>query len=141
VYYSASGTHETKEFQRLELDELLKTADIVSLHCPLTELTHHLIGARELALMKQTAYIINVARGAVIDQQALAVALKEGMIAGAGLDVLEDEPIKADDPLLELHDSSRILITPHIAWATVEARNRCVDETYRNVEKWMKSSE
>jgi glycerate dehydrogenase len=91
--------------------------------------------------MKQTAYIINVSRGAVVDQVALAAALKEGMIAGAGLDVLEDEPIRADDPLMEMNDSSRILITPHIAWATVEARNRCVNETYRNVKEFIGNRE
>src|SRR5581483_9974450 len=86
----------------ISLDELLRTSDFVSIHCPLNASTHHLIGARELGLMKPGAYLINCARGPIVDQRALAAALAAGRLAGAGLDVVEQEPLPADDPLRDL---------------------------------------
>jgi len=118
--------------RRIDLDELLATADIVSLHCPLTDATRGLIGARELALMKPDALLINTARGALIDSQALAIALKSGRLAGAGIDVLPQEPPLDGDPLLD-SQIPNLLVTPHIAWAAREARQRCIDEMAANI--------
>jgi glycerate dehydrogenase len=117
---------------RIDLDALLATADIVSLHCPLTEATRGLIGARELALMKSDALLINTARGALIDSEALAVALKAGRLAGAGIDVLPQEPPLDGDPLLDGRIPN-LLVTPHIGWAAREARQRCIDEMAANI--------
>lgn len=120
---------------RVPLDSLLREADIVSLHCPLTAANQGLIGGRELALMKRDALLINTARGALIDGAALAAALKEGLIAGAGIDVLPEEPPAADEPLIEA-GVPNLLVTPHIAWAAREARQRCIDEMAANVREF-----
>jgi glyoxylate reductase len=104
--------------RRLELDELLAVADVVSLHCPLTEHTRHLIDARRLGLMKPSAYLVNTARGPVVDEAALAAALRDGTIAGAGLDVFEREPL-VDPGLLGLEN---VALVPHLGSATVETR-------------------
>ncbi len=116
------------EAARLDLDELLATADVVSLHTPLTPQTRHLIGARELALMKPTATLVNTARGAVVDEAALAAALKEGVIAAAGLDVFEDEP-HVLPALLELENA---VLVPHLGSATVETRAAMAELAARN---------
>ncbi|MFJ4028605.1 2-hydroxyacid dehydrogenase [Paenarthrobacter sp. NPDC089989] len=104
--------------RRVELDELLAISDVVSLHCPYGPNTHHLIGAEQLAAMKDTAYLVNTARGPIIDEAALALALREGQIAGAGLDVFEQEP-KVHPWLLELEN---VALVPHLGSATVETR-------------------
>jgi glycerate dehydrogenase len=117
---------------RLQLDELLSMADIISLHCPLTAATRGLIGARELALMKPDALLINTARGALVDSAALAAALKAGKLGGAGIDVLPQEPPVNGDPLLD-SEIPNLLVTPHIAWAAREARQRCIDEMAANI--------
>jgi glycerate dehydrogenase len=117
---------------RMNLDELLMAADIVSLHCPLTDATRGLIGARELALMKPDALLINTARGALVDSAALAAALKAGKLGGAGLDVLPQEPPVNGDPLLDGRIPN-LVVTPHIAWAAREARQRCIDEMAANI--------
>ena len=104
--------------RRLELDELLATSDIVSLHCPYGPATHHLIGAEQLASMKSSAYLVNTARGPIVDEAALASALREGQIAGAGLDVFEKEP-SVHPGLLELEN---VVLVPHLGSATVETR-------------------
>lgn len=112
------------------LEELLRRSDYVSLHCPLVEETRHLIGAAQLALMKPTAYLINMARGPVVDQPALYQALRAGTIRGAALDVLEQEPPAADDPLLKLDN---VIFTPHAASWTVEAGAQLRRDTARNL--------
>ena len=117
---------------RVPLEELLAMADIVSLHCPLTDATRGLIGARELGLMKPDALLINTARGALIDGAALAAALKKGRLGGAGIDVLPHEPPLDDEPLID-SEVPNLLVTPHIAWAAREARQRCVDEMAANI--------
>jgi D-3-phosphoglycerate dehydrogenase / 2-oxoglutarate reductase len=106
----------------IELDELLRTSDFVSIHAPLNPSTHHLIGARELGLLKPSAYLINCARGAIVDQKALVAALAERRIAGVGLDVLEQEPLPADDPLRQFANA---IITPHQAHWSVESALEC----------------
>ena len=118
--------------ERVSLEALLPVADILSLHCPLTEATQNLIGARELALMQPSALLINTARGGLVDGAALAAALKGGRLGGAGLDVLAREPPAADDPLLD-PTLPNLLVTPHVAWAAREARQRCMDEIAANI--------
>ena len=117
---------------RVSLDELLATADIVSLHCPSTPATRGLIGARELGLMKADALLINTARGALVDSAALAQALRAGRLGGAGIDVLSQEPPTDGDPLLA-PDIPNLILTPHIAWAAREARQRCIDDMAANI--------
>ena len=117
---------------RIDFDELLASADILSLHCPLTPATRGLIGARELALMKPDALLINTARGGLVDSAALAAALKGGRLGGAGLDVLPQEPPVDGDPLLD-PAVPNLIVTPHVAWAAREARQRCLDEMAANI--------
>ena len=119
---------------KMDLDELFATSDVISLHCPLTDDTSHLVNSRRLAMMKPTAIIINTGRGPLVDEEALAEALREGRIAGAGVDVLSQEPPRADNPLLS---APHIRITPHISWATKEARVRLLDVSIRNVEAFL----
>jgi glycerate dehydrogenase len=118
---------------RVGLSELLPQVDVVSLHCPLTEETRHLIGARELALMKKDAILINTARGGLVDEVALLDALQNQRIGGAGLDVLQQEPPPADHPLLTA-ELSNLIITPHTAWISRESRQRLINEIALNIE-------
>jgi glycerate dehydrogenase len=117
---------------RVLLDELLGSADILSLHCPLNSMTRGLIGARELSLMKPDALLINTARGALIDGTALAAALQAGRLGGAGIDVLPEEPPPDSEPLLA-GEIPNLLVTPHVAWAAREARQRCINEMAANI--------
>jgi glycerate dehydrogenase len=117
---------------RVDLDELLPRADVLSLHCPLTEATRGLMGSARLARMKSSAVLINTARGALVDATALAAALKAGRLGGAGIDVLEREPPRAGHPLLD-PSIPNLILTPHVAWAAREARQRCLDELALNV--------
>ena len=117
---------------RLPLNELLPQVDVLSLHCPLTPATRHLIDADALKRMRPQALLINTARGAIVDSAALAEAIRAGWIGGAGIDVLSQEPPIDGDPLLEL-DHPRLILTPHIAWASREARQRAVDDIAANV--------
>jgi len=114
----------------VELEELLRTADIISIHVPLTPETRRMIGEKELRMMKKTAYLINTSRGAVLDEKALFKALKEGWIAGAALDVFEKEPTPKDNPLLALDN---IVVTPHIGSATIETRTRMAEIVAENL--------
>ncbi len=116
------------------LEELLRRSDVVSLHCPLTPQNQRLINADRLALMKPTALLINTSRGGLIDEQALAAALRAGKIAGAGLDVLSVEPPPPDNPLL---NAPNCYITPHIAWATKQARQRLLAAVIANLEAYL----
>jgi len=113
-----------------QLDELLKAADIVSLHCPLTEQTRNLIGKRELGIMKKSAWLINTARGEVVDEEALIAALQEGKIAAAGIDTFRKEP---PDDLNLICNAGKVVVTPHVAAATEESFNRMGVEAARNV--------
>lgn len=123
------------DVRQLPLDELLASADVVSLHLPLTEATRHLIGARELGLMKRTALLINTARGGLVDEAALAEALLSNRIGGAGFDVLSKEPPLPDNPLLQLRLPNFIL-TPHVAWASGGAMQTLADMLVDNIEAW-----
>ncbi len=138
IWYSTSGAHAVEAYRQVDFPTLLKESDFLSLHCPLNEKTHHLIDAEALQQMKSSAILINVARGKVVDNAALAEALQKDVIAAAGLDVVEAEPITQDNPLNAIQDSNRLIITPHMAWASVEARGRVVTEAYKNIEAFQK---
>ncbi len=142
IFYSASGrtTHNELDeaYEMVSFDELLERSDILSLHCPLTDNTRGLINKDAFSKMKNSAILINVARGPVVDEDDLARALEDNEIAAAGLDVLTVEPMKKDSPLLRIQDSKKLFVTPHMAWASVEARCRCVDEVCKNIEAFKK---
>ena len=137
IFYSASGNNNTTEYERVDFDTLLAESDILSLHCPLTDRTQNIMNADAFSKMKKTAILINVARGPVVDEQALYNALTTGQIAAAGLDVLVKEPIDKDNPLGKIKDSTKLLITPHMAWGSNEARNRCKNEVYENIKSFL----
>ena len=133
IYYSRSRKENIEKelgLKYVDLNTLLREADFVSIHVPLTEETYHMIGERELKLMKNTAFLINTSRGKVIDEKALYKALKEKWIAGAALDVFEEEPTPANNPLLELEN---IVVAPHIASATHETRSRMSEMVAQNL--------
>ena len=124
--------HGGPEPDRLPLDDLLATSDIISLHIPLNKLTENLIGERELALMKNSALLINTGRGGIVDEPALADALRQNTIAGAGVDVLAVEPPLDGSPLLA-KDIPNLIVTPHTAWASRQSRQRLVDQIADNI--------
>jgi len=134
-YYSTSGTGHCREYPCLSLEELMRTSDVVSVHAPLNERTAGLIGSAELAWMKPTALLINMGRGGIVDEAALAHAIDNGKIAGAALDVFVKEPLPADNPLLHVKHPERLRLAPHAAWASVEARQRLVRQIADNIGK------
>lgn len=127
--YDAAGITDSR-YPNTPVDDLLRQSDVVTLHCPLTEQTRHLIDAPALAKMKPTAMLINTARGGIVDEESLADALNSGRLAGAGFDVLTVEPPHAGNVLLS---AKNMILTPHSAWSTVEARQKLVDETALNI--------
>lgn len=124
IYYSTSGRNNNSQYERVSFEELLSMSDIVSVHAPLDENTSGLFDKAAFERMKETAIFINVGRGPIIEEQALVDALNDGQIAAAGLDVLSVEPMNENNPLRQIKDSNKLIITPHIAWASVEARTR-----------------
>lgn len=141
VFHSITGKNSCGEYPQLDKDTLLAKSDFLSLHCPLSDLSRNFIDAEALRKMKRTAVLINVARGPVVNNADLYEALEAGEIAAAGLDVLEKEPLAPDNPLSRFKDSNRLIITPHLAWASVEARRRCVEEAYRNIDAFLRGED
>ena len=138
IFYSVTGKSTVTEYERVDFDTILKESDYLSVHCPLSDLTRDLIDDAAIKKMKKTAYLINVARGPIVNEKALYDALTEGRIAGAGLDVLTKEPIADTNPLKDIKDSGKLIITPHLAWASIEARERCVQINYDNIKAFLK---
>ncbi len=134
IFYSASGRSTCTEYERVEFDDLLGRSDILSLHCPLSDRTRNLIDKEAFRKMKKSAILVNVARGPVVNGQDLYDALMAGEIAAAGLDVLEKEPMEKDNPLGKIKDSTKLIITPHMSWASTEARARLVGEVVKNIQ-------
>ena len=134
-YFSTSGTGHCKDYPCVSLEDLLRQSDIVSVHAPLNERTLNLLGASEFAMMKPTAFVVNMGRGAIIVEADLAEAVDNGVIAGAGIDVFVLEPIPEDHPYMKMKHPERMRLTPHIAWASVEARERLVGMMADNVRK------
>lgn len=137
-YCSISGAVRREKYENVDLTTLLTECDIISIHAPLNEKTMHLIGEKELKMMKRTAYIVNVGRGAVIDEKALAEAIDNGIIGGAALDVFTTEPPEATSPIMNVKNKERIVYTPHTAWSSVEARKRCISMTADNIAAFVK---
>ncbi len=135
-YYSTSGVKREEQYPAMELEELLKWSDIVSVHSPLNERTRGLIGRNELQLMKPSALIINVARGGIIDEAALAETLDNGTIAAAALDVFSVEPLR-ESPLYNIKDKYRLLASPHNAWSAAEAIDRLIECVAENIRVWL----
>lgn len=134
-YYSTSGTSHCKDYPSLPLDELMATSDVISIHAPLNERTDGLIGERELQLMKKSAFIVNMGRGGIVNEAALAKAIDEELIAGAALDVFVAEPLPQDNPLLHTRHPERLRLAPHVAWASTQARERLVGMIADNISR------
>ena len=137
VYYSTSGINNTTNYKRVELDELLQTSNIVSIHAPLNDNTRGLISYPELQKMRRDAILINVGRGNIVDETALAKALDEELIFGACLDVLANEPIKTNNSLMQIKNKERLFISPHIAWISKEALSTLLKKTVENIQVFL----
>ncbi len=135
AYYSTSGTSHCTDYPSLPLGELLRRSDVVSIHAPLNSRTGGLIGKAELAMMKPGAVLLNLGRGGIVDEEALAAALDAGTIAGAALDVYSREPLPSDSPLLHLLHPERISLSPHRAWASRESLSRLLSAVEENIRK------
>ena len=137
IYYSASGRTYDSPYKCIDLDTLLKESDIISIHAPLNDKTYDLINMDAFEKMKKSAILINVGRGSIVNEADLTVALEEGKILAAGLDVLSKEPIEVDNPLNRIKDSSKLLITPHMAWGADDAKNHLVDGVYEDITAYL----
>lgn len=135
IYYSTSGTGHCKDYPCVNLEELLKRSDVISIHAPYNERTAGLIGYEQFKQMKPTAVLVNTGRGGIAVEADLARALDEGLIAGAALDVYVKEPLPADSPLMHLVHPERLLFSPHIAWYSNEARARLAHEMAENIKR------
>jgi glycerate dehydrogenase len=137
VYFSTSGKNLDTPYKHLEFKQIIRTSDIISIHCPLNENTENLFDYSVFLEMKRSAILLNAGRGKIIKEVDLAKALNENLIAAAGLDVLENEPINADNPLLNINNPEKLLITPHIAWISQEAREELVEGIILNIKTWL----
>lgn len=137
IYYSTSGKNNQSEYERVDFQTLLEKSDIVSIHAPLNEDTEGLMNKEAFKRMKDSAIMLNLGRGPIVNEHDLAEALMSGEIAAAGLDVLTKEPMSAENPLRKIKDSGRLIITPHIAWASVEARNRLMNIILHQIEDFI----
>jgi glycerate dehydrogenase len=138
AYYSTSGKNLNAGYPQVSLKELLATSDILSVHCPLTDSTRDLIGYEELRLMKPSSIIINTGRGGIVNESDLACALNENLISMAALDVMQKEPPDLNNPLLNLKHPYKLLITPHIAWASIESRERLLEGIVSNIAAFLR---
>lgn len=135
IYYSTSGTNHCKDYPSVTLETLLAESDVITIHAPYNERTAGLIGYEQFKKMKRSAYLVNTGRGGIAVEADLAKALDEVLIAGAGIDVYVKEPLPADSPLMHLQHPERLLLTPHIAWYSEEARARLAHEMAENIKK------
>jgi glycerate dehydrogenase len=135
-YYSTSGTNNNTNYKKVSLEELLKNSDIISIHAPLNSTTKNLLNYTNLSMIKEGAIIVNLGRGGIINEDDIARIVDEKELY-FGLDVLEVEPMKENHPLLSIQNKNRVLITPHIAWASVESRQRLVDAIYSNIQEFV----
>lgn len=137
IYYSASGSPAQEGYEQVDFETLLTTSDIVSVHAPLNEYTKDLMDKEAFAKMKKTAIFLNLGRRPIVVEQDLYEALETGEIAAAGLDVLCEEPMSETNPLAKIKDSKKLIITPHIAWASVEARNRLMQIIVEQIREFL----
>ena len=139
AYASTSGADRKEEYERMSLDELLTWSDVVSVHCPLNDKTKGLIDTKEIAKMKPSAVIVNVARGGIVVEEAIAQALDEGRLAGAAFDVYPSEPMPSTSPLLHTKDPDKLLLSPHNAWSAVESIDCLVECIANNIKVYLKT--
>ncbi|NWF67063.1 MAG: D-2-hydroxyacid dehydrogenase [Campylobacterales bacterium] len=137
IYYSTSNNNNSTDFQRVSLDELLSTSDIISIHAPLNENSKNLLNYENMKLIKTKAVLLNLGRGGIINEDDLAKILDEKEIFVA-LDVTAIEPLDVNSPLLKIKNRDNLLITPHIAWSSIEARNKLLEQTYKNIEDFLR---
>ncbi len=135
IYYSTSGKNKNELYKRVELEELLKTSNIISIHAPLNKETKNLINSTNLPLLNDIVVLLNLGRGGIINESDLASFMDKSAIK-VGLDVLEDEPIKKDNPLLNIKNKQNLIMTPHLAWASVESRERLIEGIYKNIKEF-----
>lgn len=135
IYYSTSGTNHCQEYPAVSLEALLAESDVITIHAPYNERTAGLIGYEQFKKMKRTAFLVNTGRGGIAVEADLARALDDGLIAGAGIDVYVKEPLPLDSPLMKLQHPERLLLSPHIAWYSTEARARLAHEMAENIRK------
>jgi len=138
VYYSTSGKNSNSEYKRVELEELLNTCDIISIHAPLNEKTKNLLNYERLSLIKDNAILVNLGRGGIINEKDLAHILEQKDLF-IGLDVFEKEPVNAENPVLKF--KNKTLLSPHVAWTSIEARKKLMDGIYNNIEEFAKSGD
>ena len=138
VYYSTSGKNSNSEYKRVELDELLKTSDIISIHCPLNEQTQNLLNYENMKSIKDGAILLNLGRGGIINEKDLSLIIDEKDIY-CGIDVVSVEPIEESNPLLKVKNKDRLLLTPHIGWASIEARTRLIGLVAQNIKEFISS--
>ena len=138
VYYSTSGKNNTNDYRSVEKEELLRASDIISIHAPLNANTKDLFAYQDFEKMKNSSILLNLGRGGIVNEKDLVKALRENKISGAALDVLEKEPMENDSELLKAIEHEKLFITPHIAWASVEARKRLIEEIKLNIEAFLK---
>lgn len=136
-YFSTSGKNTDAGYESVSLEQLLKTSDVISIHAPLNAHTNSLIGAKQFAKMKSTAIIVNVGRGGIVVESELVEALQENKIHAAALDVFEQEPLQLHSPLLQLQDHGKLLLTPHIAWASIQARRTLLEMVKSNIKQFL----
>ena len=141
IFHSITGNSSCREYTRVDKETLLTESDFLSLHCPLSDLSRNFIDREALGKMKKTAVLVNVARGPVVNNADLYQALEAGEIGAAGLDVVVKEPLEPGNPLSLIKDSNRLIITPHLAWASVEARTRCVEGAYLNIQAFLRGED
>ena len=138
VYYSASGNNNNPNYKRVELEELLSSCDIISIHAALNENTTGLMNYENLNKMKKTAVLINMGRGPIVIEEDLARVIDEDGIEGAALDVFCNEPISRENPLLAVKNKGKLVLTPHVAWSSIESRNRLFNELLENIRSYYK---
>ncbi|MBE6062797.1 MAG: D-2-hydroxyacid dehydrogenase [Clostridium butyricum] len=141
LYYSTSGQNSNQDFARVEFDELLSTCDVISIHAPLTDKTKGLFNYEAFTKMKKEAILVNVGRGPIVVDEDLAQALEEEIIGGAALDVFDIEPLNDDNPLMRVRNKERLLLTPHVAWASIEARNRLFEDVLENISAYYRGEQ
>ncbi len=137
IHFAPSGNNTCNDYENVDFDELLRRSDVISVHCPLSDKTRNLFDKAAFEKMKNSSILINVARGAVVNENDLYDALTSGQIKAAGLDVLNPEPMAKDSQLLKIQDSGKLFVTPHMAWASTGARERCLLEVKKNVEAFI----
>lgn len=137
VYYSTSGKHHDIRYRRVELDEILNISDVISVHAPLNENTKGLIGEKEFKKMKKDCILLNTGRGGIIREKDLVSALNKNLIAAAGVDVFEKEPLPLSHPFFKVKQKEKLLLTPHIAWASIEARRTLIKGVCENIKRFI----